>query len=99
MNNTQHEVKAEKTKLMTKNADNINTDIRVCGEKLETVGSFGSIVSDDGSRPEILSRTAQATVAMTKPRPIWNVRNITLNFGDHTDALTDNPNIFIFSYA
>ena len=29
------------------------------------------IVSDDGSKPEILSRIAQATASLTKLRPIW----------------------------
>ena len=31
---------AEKTKVMTNNADGINTYIRVCGEDLDTVSSF-----------------------------------------------------------
>ena len=53
------EISAEKTKLMTNNTDGINADIKVSGEKLETVNSFkylGSVVSDEGSRPEILSK-------------------------------------------
>ena len=76
------EISAEKTKLMTNNTDGINADIKVSGEKLETVNSFkylGSVVSDEGSRPEILSRIAQTTAAMTKLRPVWNDRNITLS--------------------
>ena len=75
------EISAKKTKLMTNNIDGINTDIKVSGEKLETVNSFkylGSVVSDKGSRPEILSRITQ-TAAMTKLRPVWNDRNITLS--------------------
>ena len=39
-----------------------------------TVTSFkylGAVVSDDGSKPEVLSRIAQATAALTKLRPIW----------------------------
>ena len=36
------------------------------------------MVSDKRSRPEILSRIAQTTVAMTKLKPIWKDRNITL---------------------
>ena len=45
------------------------TKIKVKGQKLGTVTSFtylGAVVSDDGSKPEILSRIAQATVTLTK---------------------------------
>ena len=35
-------------------------------------------VSDDGSKPEILSRIAQATVALTKLKPICRDNNISL---------------------
>ena len=51
------EISAEKTKLMSNNTSGINT---------ETVTSFkylGSVITDEGSKPEILSRTAQATAA------------------------------------
>ena len=53
------EISAEKTKLMTNNTSGINTEIEVNGLKLETVTSFkyvGSVMTDGGSRPEILSR-------------------------------------------
>jgi len=75
------ESSAEKTKLMTNNTDGINTDIKVNGEKLGTVKSFkylGSVVPDEGSKPEILSRIAQTTATLTKLRPVWNERNIML---------------------
>ena len=51
------EISAEKTKLMTNNTSGINTEIKVNGQKLETVASFkylGSVVSDEGPKPEIL---------------------------------------------
>ena len=51
-------------------------------QKLETVTSFkyhGSIVSDEGSKPEILTRIAQTTTALTRLKPVWNDRNISLN--------------------
>ena len=51
------EVSAEKTKLMTNNTSGINTEIKINGQKLETVTSFKylrSIITDDGSTPEIL---------------------------------------------
>ena len=44
----------ENTKLVTNNSSGINTEIKVNGQKLETVTVF-----DVGSKPEILSRIAQ----------------------------------------
>ena len=38
--------------------------IKVIGQRLETVTSFkylGSVITDEGSKPEILSRTAQTS--------------------------------------
>ena len=34
---------------------------------------------DEGSKPEILSRIAQATAALTKLKPVWNDRSISLS--------------------
>ena len=52
------EINAKKTKLMTNNTSGINTEMKVSGQKLETVTSFkylGSVITDEGSKPEILS--------------------------------------------
>ena len=68
------EISAEKTKLMTNSANGTQREIKVKGQKLGTVTSFkylGAVVSDDGSKPEVLSRIAQATAALTKLKPIW----------------------------
>ena len=49
-----------------------STEIKVNGQKLETVTSFkylGSVITDEGSKPEILSRIAQATAALTRLKP------------------------------
>ena len=73
------EISAEKTKLMTNSANGIQREIKVKGQKLGTVTSFkylGAVCSDDGSKPEVLSRIAQATAALTKP--IWTDNNISL---------------------
>ena len=54
------QIRAEKTQLMTNNTNGISTDITIDNRKLETVRSFkylGAIVSDEGSKPEVLSRT------------------------------------------
>ena len=69
------EISAEKTKLMTNNISGINTEIKINGQKLETLTSFkylGSVITDEGPKPEILSRTAQATAALTRLKPVWN---------------------------
>ena len=60
---------AEKTKLMTNNTSGINTEIKVNGQKLETVRSFkhlDSVITDESSKPEMLSRTAQTTAALRR---------------------------------
>ena len=44
---------------------------------LEKVTSFkylGSVITDEGSKPEILSRIAQTTAALTRLKPVWNDR-------------------------
>ena len=49
------EISAEKTKLMTNNTSGINTEIKVNGQKLETVTSFkylGSVITVEGFKPE-----------------------------------------------
>ena len=58
---------------MQQQANGIQREIKVKGEKLGTVTSFkylGAVVSDDGSKPGVLSRIAQATAALTKLKPI-----------------------------
>ena len=70
------EVSAEKTKLMTK-----QTEVNANGQKLETVTIFkylGSVITDEGSKPEILSKIAQTTAALTRLKPVWNDRSISL---------------------
>ena len=76
------QINAEKTKLMTNNTNGFSTDIRVNGEKLDCVKRFkylGAIITDEGSKPEILARIAQATAALAKLKTIWNDRNIALS--------------------
>ena len=66
---------------MTNNANGIQREIKVKGQKLGTVASFkyfGAVVSGDGSKPEVLSRIAQATATLSKLKPIWRDTNIFL---------------------
>ena len=76
------EISAERTKLVTNNTNGNNTEIKVNGQELETVTSFkylGSVITDEGSRPEILSRIPKATAALTRLKPFWNGRSISLS--------------------
>ena len=76
------EISAEKTKLMTNNTSGINAEIKVNGQKLETVTGFkylGSVITDEGSKPKILSRIAQTTAALTRLKPVWNDRSISVS--------------------
>ena len=68
------EISAE-TKLMTNYTSGINTEVKIQGQKLETVTSFkylDSVITDEGSKPEILSssRIAQTTAASTRLKPV-----------------------------
>ena len=61
------EISVEKTKLTTNRANGIQREIKVKGKMLGIVISFkylGAVVSDDGSKLEVLSRIAQATVQL-----------------------------------
>ena len=76
------EISAEKTKLMTNNTSGINTEIKVNGQKLETVTSFkylDQVITDEGSKPEIVSRIAQTTAALTGLKPVWIDKSISLS--------------------
>ena len=53
---------------MTNSANGIQREIKVQGQKQGTIASLKYLrifFSDDGSSPEILSRIAQATAALT----------------------------------
>ena len=76
------EIRAEKIKLMINNTSSTITEIKVNGQKLEATTSFkylGSVISDEGSKPEILNRIAQTTAALTKLNPVWNDKSISLS--------------------
>ena len=77
-----HGDQSREDQLMTNNTSGINKEIKVNEQKLETVTSFKylvSVVSDEGSKPDLLFRTAQTTAALTRLKPIWNDRSISLS--------------------
>ena len=67
-------ISAEKTKLMTNSA--------MAPRERAEVGHCNKLqipwISCDGFKPEVLSRIAQATAALTKLKPIWRDNNISL---------------------
>ena len=75
------EISAEKTKLMTNREEPVRTKITVNGQELETVKKFkylGAIISQEGSKPEVLARIALTSAALAKLKPIWRDKNIAL---------------------
>ena len=93
------EISAGKTKLMTNSANGIQRERKVKRQKLGTVTSFkylGAVVSDDGSKTEVLSRIAQTAAALTMLKPIWRDNNISLG---SKVKLMRSLVIFVFLYA
>ena len=39
---------------------------------------LGSVITDEGSKPEIVSKIAQTTAALTRLKPVWNDSSISL---------------------
>ena len=68
------DISAEKTKLVIIKTKGISSNIRIGGQNLkETVQSFkylGSVMTDEGSKHEILSRIAQTVGALSKLKAI-----------------------------
>ena len=69
------------------------------GQTLETVTSFkylGSVITDEGSKPETLSRIAQTTAALTRLKPVWIDKSISLS---SKRRLMHSLVTFIYLYA
>ena len=59
----------------------MTTALHIAGNTLDKVQSFkylGAIISEEGSKPEVLARIAQATAALSSLKKIWRDLNITL---------------------
>ena len=75
------EIYPDQTKVMTNNQNGFQREIKIKGQRLEEVEDFknlGAIISNEGSKPEILSRIAQTTAALSGPKIIWRDKNISL---------------------
>ena len=77
------EISAEKTKIMTNtHANGLRNDIVINGSTLQHVNQFiylGAIVTDNGSRSEILSRMAKAQSSLSKLKTVWEDKNISIS--------------------
>ena len=75
------EIGPDKTKVMTNNSNGFQREIKIKGQRLEEVENFkylGAIISNEGSKPEIISRIAQTTAALSRLKIIWRDKNISL---------------------
>ena len=75
------EIGPDKTKVMTNNANGFQRGIKIKGQRLEEVENFkyhGAIISNEGSKPEILSRISQTTATLSRLKIIWRDENISL---------------------
>ena len=75
------EVGPDKTKVMTNNPDGFQREIKIKGQRLEEVENskyLGTIISNEGSKPEILSRITQTTAALSRLKITWRDKNISL---------------------
>ena len=71
------EISPEKTKIMSNKADGLTKTIKVKSYNLETVTNFkylGAIVTDEGTKREVLTRIVQATSALTELKTVWKDR-------------------------
>ena len=75
------EIGPDKTNVMTNNSNGFQREIKIKGQRLEEVENFkhlGAIISNEGSKPEILSRIAQTTAALSRLKIIWRDNKISL---------------------
>ena len=73
------EIGPDKTNVMTNNPNGFQREIKIKGQRLAEVENFkylGAIISNEGSKPEILSRIAQTTAALSRLKIIWRDKTI-----------------------
>ena len=77
----QKEIGLDKMKVMTNNPNGFLRQIKINCQRLEAVENFkylGAIISNKGSKSEILSRIAQTTTSFSRLKIIWRDKNISL---------------------
>ena len=74
------EIGPDKIKVMTNNPNGFQNEIKIKikSQRLEEVENkyLGAIISKEESKPEILSRIAQTTAALSRLKTIWRNKNI-----------------------
>ena len=75
------EIGPDKTKMMTNNPNGFQREYEIKSQRLEEVENskyLGAIISNEGLKPEINSRIAQTTAALSRLKIIWRDKNISL---------------------
>ena len=75
------ELGPNKTKVMTNSPNSFQRENKIKGQRLEEVENvkyLGAIISNEESKPEILSRIAQTTAALSRLTNIWRGKNSSL---------------------
>ena len=75
------EIGPDKTKVMTNNPNGFQREIKIKGQRLEEVENFkylGAIISNERSKPEILSRIAQTIAALSRLKITWRDKKVSL---------------------
>ena len=78
------EIGPDKTKVMTNNPKGFQREIKVKRSEARSSGELqvrkylGAIISNEGSKPKILSRIAQTTAAFSRLKIIWRDKNFSL---------------------
>ena len=93
------EIGPDKTKVMTNSPNGFQREIKIKGQRLEEVENFkylGAIICNERSKPEILSRIAQTTAALSRLKIIWRDKNVSL---DSKVKLMRTLILSIFLYA
>ena len=76
------EIGRDKTTVMTNDTNGVHREIKIKGQRLEEVENFkylGVIISNEGSKPEILSRIAKTTAALSRLKITLRDKNISLD--------------------
>ena len=75
------EIGPDKTNVMTNNPNSFQREIKIKGQRLKAVENFRyleAIISNESSKPEILSRIAQTTKPLSRLKIRWSDKNISL---------------------
>ena len=76
------EIGPDKIKVTTNNLHDSQREIKIKGQRLEAVENFNYLetnISNEESKPEILSRISRATSALSRRKIIWRDKNSSLS--------------------